>query len=306
VKWNRADWLALLVLAVGALLIAQKRGPLFEQSYRVKTIRDVYVLPPPSQTVALSLGYRAAAADLIFGHVLVAAGVHLSERRLFEFAGQYLETINELDPKFRAPYRYADGILTLQSVKVPDTLQRQARAILLRGTREFPYDQELWAAAGQYLAYLAPSWLQDPAEAAAFRQEGARILAHACELVGSNENIPHQCITAAALFSDAGNNAATRSFLSRMLDIVDDPELRALAEGRLRQLDSEDEVLERQQRSARFNRLHERDLPFASRSELQALGPRFDAAACAGRRLPLADEACSTSFRELLPPPESR
>lgn len=302
-KWSKADAFSLLAGAAGVLLITLLRAPLFAENRRETSARDVYVLPPPEQVVVLSLGYRAAAADLIFGHVLVAAGTHVSEKRLFEFAGDYLNTVIELDPKFRAPYRYADGIITLQAVKVPDRMQHQARDILLRGTREFPYDQELWNSAGQYLAYLAPSWLSDPKEAQEFREQGARLLARACELVGSNEAIPHNCITAAALFSNAGDNAATRSFLTRMLDVIDEPKLRAMAEGRLRQLDGEAAVLESRARLERFNRYRAADLPFVSRVELQSVGPRFDPAACAGRMAPPGDQQCSTSFRELMKTP---
>jgi hypothetical protein len=300
VKWNRADALSLLGGVAGALLIAQLRAPLFAQNARATAQRDVYVLPPPAQVVVLSLGYRAAAADLIFGHVLVAAGTHLSERRLFEFAGDYLSTVNELDPKFRAPYRYADGIITLQAVKVPERMQRQARDILLRGTREFPYDQELWNAAGQYLSYLAPGWLSDPNEAQRFREEGARLLARACELVGSNENIPSNCITAGALFSRAGDTAAERAFYLRMLEAITQPDLREIVEARLQQLNGEAAVQENRARLERFNRYRAADLPFVSRAELYAVGPRFDPAACAGRMAAPGDTECSTSFRDLM------
>lgn len=303
-KWSKADAFSLVAAALGVLLVSQLRAPLFAESRRETAERDVYVLPPPEQVVVLSLGYRAAVADLIFGHVLVAAGTHVSEKRLFEFAGDYLNTVVELDPKFRAPYRYADGIISLQSVKVPDRMQRQARELVLRGTREFPFDQELWNSAGQYLAYLAPSWLSDPKEAQAFREEGAKVLARACELVGSNENIPHNCISAAALFSRDGNNTATRDFLIRMLEVLDDPELRAMAEGRLKQLDGESAVLESRARLERFNRYRAGDLPFVSRVELQSVGPRFDPAACAGRMAPPGDQQCSTSFRQLMKTPD--
>ena len=57
--------------------------------------------------VALSLGYRAALADLLLAKVMVAAGTHLLEKRLFEFAPDYLDTINALDPKLRDAIRDA-------------------------------------------------------------------------------------------------------------------------------------------------------------------------------------------------------
>jgi len=299
VRWSRSDLFSALTLGLGVLAIGALRAPLAQQFQGITAKHDVYLLPPPDQTVVMSLGYRSAAADLIFGHVMVAAGLHLAEKRLFEFAGPYLETINELDPKFRAPYRYADAIITLQSVEVPEEMHRQARRIVLRGTRELPYDQELWSTAGQFLAYLAPGRLKDPAEAEAFRQEGARLMAHACELVGSNETIPYQCITAATLFSNAGNVAASRAFLERFLEVVDDPELRKMAERKLASLAGGAAESERQLRAQRFSRAWRDDLPFVSRAAITAIGPRFDAAACAGLRTSAGTD-CATSFRDLL------
>jgi hypothetical protein len=246
----------------------------------------------------MSLGDRAALADLIFGPVLVAVGLHMSAKRLFEFAGHYLETINELDPKFRDPYRYADAILTLQTVKVPEDMYRQARAILQRGTRELPYDQDLHLSAGQYLAYLAPNWLTNPQEIEEYRQEGARLLARACELVGSNENVPYHCVTAASLYSAAGNEAASQAFLERFLVVVDDPQVRRLAQAKLERIIGSD-PREGQRRYQRMIELWQADLPFSPRAEMAALGPRFDPAACAG--LARAGQAgCATSFRDSL------
>jgi hypothetical protein len=293
VRWNRADWIASAALGVGLLLLAGSRARFAEAYRRVTARHDTYLLPPAAQTRALSLGYRAAAADLIFGHVLVSAGEHLVEKRLFELGDRYLETINALDPKFRDPYRYADAILTLQAVQVPEEMYRKARRILLQGTREFPYDQALWASAGQFLAYLAPGQLKNSAEADEFRQEGARLLAHACELIGSNENIPYHCVTAARLFSEAGNRAASQAVLQKLLVVSDDPEIRALAQGQLAAMGV-------QAHAQRFEQLKRDDLPFLSHAGLAALGPRFDPAACAGKRGRGSDDACATTFRERL------
>jgi hypothetical protein len=303
VRWNKSDLFAGLALASGLLLVSLERAPLAASYRQLSTKHDVYALPPPSQAVTLSFGYRAAAADLIFGHTLVAAGIHTAEKRLFEYAGGYLETVNELDPKFRAPYRFADALLTLQTVVSPQENYREARKILLRGTRELPYDQALWSSAGQFLAYLAPHQLRDPAEQALFRQDGARLLAHACELVGENENIPHHCITAAALFSEAGNIAASRAFLERQLLVNDDPELQELVQGRLRALDGKDAEQELLARARRFERIWRADLGFVPRASMAALGPGFDPARCAGKLAAPPGDPCTTSFRERLAPP---
>jgi len=303
VRWSKPDFVALAVLASGLLLMSLERAPLAQTFSKLVNKNDVYVLPAPPQVVTMSLGYRSALADLIFGHMLVSAGIHTSEKRWFEFGAAYIDAINELDPKFRAPYRFADAILTLQTVEVPERSYDDARRILLRGTRELPYDQELWSSAGQFLAYLAPHQLRDPKKQAEFRQDGARLLARACELVGHNETIPYHCLTAAALFGDAGNVAAERAFLERVLSVSDDPEQRLLAEARLRKLQGADAQAELVARALRFEQIWRADLPFVSRAEMAALGPGFDPARCAGKLGTPPGDACTTSFRERLASP---
>ena len=296
-RWSRSDRLALTAFGVGVGLLVWQRARLAEAHHRITETHDVYVLPPKDQAVAMSLGYRAAAADLIFGHVLVAAGIHLSEKRLFEFAGPYLETVNELDPKFRDPYRYSDAILTLQTVAVPEEAFRQARKILLHGTTELPYDQQLWSAAGQFLAYVAPPRLHDPGEQAAFRQEGARLMARACELIGSNENIPYNCITAAKFFTDAGNRAASTALLQKLLVVSDDPEIRAMANAKLAAMGEQTHAL-------RFEQAWRDDLSFVTHNFMATLGPRFDPARCAGKPAAVGND-CATSFRDRFPVEDS-
>jgi hypothetical protein len=293
VRWSSADLRAVGGIVVGALLMVSQRSHLAGQHQRMTATHDVYLLPPAEQTLVLSLGYRAAAADLIFGHVLVSAGIHLAEKRLFEYAGLYFDAINTLDPTFRDPYRYADALLTLQAVAPPEEMYRQARRILLRGTEEFPYDQALWSAAGQFLAYLAPPQLKDKREAEAWRQEGARLLARACELIGSNENIPYQCVTAAALYGEAGKSEASRAFLQKLLVVSDDPELQRTARAQLAAMGVHAQDL-------RVEQLRRQDLPFVSRAAFAVLGPRFDAAACSGKPQKGSDDACATSLRDRL------
>jgi hypothetical protein len=301
VKWSSSDLVHALVAALAITLVGGLRAPLADTlSRNQRKGVDAAVLPPPEHSVVMSLGYRSAMADLLFSHVLVSAGLHLQEKRLFELAPQYMDTINALDPKFRDGYRFADAIITLQTVKVPTEMYRRARLILERGTRELPFDQELWLSAGQFLAYLAPAQLETEAEREQWRQEGARYLARACELVGSNENIPYHCVTAAALYSDGGNIAASRAFLEKLLLVVDDPELRAIAERKLATLVTDAERSAARERAQRFERAWREDLPFVSRAAMSALGPHFDPFGCAGAGVARRGTTCATSFRSKL------
>ena len=280
------------LLALSAAAMSGLRGPLNVRLEATKVKNDVFALPRPAQVVTMSLGYRSALADLIFAHVLVSSGIHLQEKRLFEFVGNYLETVNELDPKFRAPYRLAATLLTFQAKAVGPDEYRESRRILERGLAEFPYDQPLWSSAGLFFAYLAPNAFVDLKEQAEWKLAGARALEHACELVGSDQNIPYQCITAADLLTKAGANAESREFLERMQQVSDDPQLLRFVDAQLKyQADAEARDLVAAHREA-FQRAWGADLPFATRGALLVIGPNWDPAACAA---PGAE--CATSWR---------
>jgi len=203
--------------------------------------------------------------------------------------------VNRLDPKFREPYRFADTLLTLQPKAPPQAFYRKARQIQERGVRELPNDQELWLTAGQFLAYLAPQQLSAPAEREEYKQAGAKYLMRACELLGSNENIPYHCLTAASLLNADGNALATRRFLERVMSLSDNPEIQDIASNYLRRVVGEQAKVEAVARAARLREAWQADLPFVPRDEAYAVGPGFDAAACAGplRTLTLP---CATSW----------
>lgn len=298
-----AHGLVALIAVVGIGLLRPELVPRFT---RLKVTSDEYWLPSDDVTLVASLGYRSALADFIFGHVLVSHGLHFQEKRLFEHIGDYLSAINRLDPKFAEPYRLADTLLTLQPEAPPVEFYRKARAIQERGLEELPYDQQLWTTAGQYMAYIAPSRLPDPAEKEEYRRAGARALMHACNLIGSNEDLPFHCIAAANVLTADGQREAAKSFLERVLAMTDNEELRQLALRNLQRIQGGEE--NRARAIAREQRFREKMLQdgvmFVSRIEADALGPRSDTLQCAG--LGAAENVtCASSWRrwdELLNP----
>jgi hypothetical protein len=285
--------LPLLFLGLSGAVIGLVQPTLAQSFHGLRVRNDVYGLPAPEQAVVVSLGYRAALADALYAHVLVDYGLHFSEKRPYEFVGNYLETINALDPKFREPYLLADTLLTLQPIPPPFENYERARRILERGMQERPYDTELWTVAGQFFAYLAPSQIRDKAKYREWRMAGARALAHACEIVSHNSNLPYHCITAAGLLTAAGQTEAMLAWLERVLVVNDDEEFQRVARGYLKTQRDRQRV---QQRTERFERARRADLDFLSKDALLVLGPGFDPTRCAG-----ADAAespgCATSWR---------
>jgi hypothetical protein len=277
-----ARLLSIALLLVSGLAIGQLRSALLARTAKLRDQTDVYDLPSPEQVVVASLGYRSALADLLFAHVLVWHGIHFQERRRLEFAADYLDTVAALDPSFRETYYFGDTIITMQPVKPRHEDYVRARRLLEKGLRERPGDTELWLSTGQYIAYVAAPWLDDPKEQAAWRLAGARVLARACELVGANENIPYQCITAAGLFNKAGEREANIQFLERVLAASDDDAIRERVLGYLQGLLGERSQELLKERADRLRSAWKADLPFVSLTTELLLGPANDSAACAG------------------------
>ncbi|HTQ02676.1 MAG TPA: hypothetical protein VMI54_02425 [Polyangiaceae bacterium] len=286
--------LVLALLLAAATGIGTLRSLLLARTEALRDTTDVYELPSPEQVVVLSLGYRSALADLLFADVLVWHGIHFEEKRRLEFAADYLDTIAALDPLFRDTYYYGDMLIAMQPVKPRHEDYVRARRLLEKGLAVRPTDTELWLNTGQFIAYVAAPWLDDPKEKAEWKLAGARVLARACELVSSNENIPYDCITAAGLFTRAGEREANIEFLERVLAVSDDEAIRERAIAYLERAlgeRSEERLLE----SA--NRLRDAwraDLPFVDLTTELIVGPPTDPAACAGLDPP--SDACSTTW----------
>lgn len=274
--------MAVVVALLAAGIAYRARSAVLPKFEALKPTSDVYALPAPEQLVVVSLGYRAALADLIFAHVLVWHGLHFQEKRRFEFAAEYLDAVTTLDPKFRDPYYFGDTLIAVQVGKPTREDYHRARRLLERGLREHPDDTELWLSTGQFIAYVAAPWLEDPNEQKAWRIEGAKIMARACELVGSNENIPYNCISAASVLSRGGERDATIHFLERILAVSDDEAIREYALAKLRHLAGEQEMEALERRANGLRDAWKADLGYVSLTSALVVGPQFDPAACAG------------------------
>ncbi|WP_437594554.1 hypothetical protein [Sorangium sp. So ce1000] len=283
--------------AAAAVAIGSVRAPAADLAQRVAETSDVYVLPPPDEVVALSLGYRSALADLLWSHVLVSQGLHTMERRRFENLTLLLDAINALDPPFRDPYLFADALITFQTTTTPHHEVVKAREIMERGVENRPLDGELWLALGQFVAFIAPaSYLTDPAEQAQWRLDGARMLERAAELGGGDANISWQALGGAGILGRAGQRDAQIRFLQRTLAVTDDKELKQKARAQLDKLLDARDAERYRRRLDGFSEIWRRDLPFVSNTAILVLGPPRDPAYCAGGAH--ADEPrCATTWR---------
>jgi hypothetical protein len=285
---------ALVFLAV--LLVALVRKPLYDAHRRVKETSDLYALPPAPELRALTLGYRSAVADILWAHVLVSQGLHMEQKRRYESVTRLLEAITELEPTYREPYLFTDTLVTFQIGVTPPEEVRAARALMEKGVKNRPLDGDLWLTLGEFVAFIAPeTYLRDPAEQAAWRVDGAHMLARAAELGG--DQAAWQTIGGAAILTRSGERDAAIRFLKRALAVADDPELKDALQAHLVNLVGE-------QRDEAFRRVdagvlaaRHAELPQVSRPMYMLLGPPRDPAACAGPER-AREPACAASWRE--------
>lgn len=269
----------LFLAAAGGVALTQPR--LARIAHAAGDREDVYALPPPEQLRAATLGWDAAAVDLLWATLLVQYGSHWQEHHEFTDGARYADAIVALEPTYAPLYRYIDTILVYRPLRGTASDARAARAILERGTRERPFDAALWREYGEFLAFIAPSFLTDPAEQRAWRETGASAMEHAVEL-GSDVQ---SALAAAGVMSDEGQRDAVLRFLEKAYALTADPSMAAVHEQIGRQLAAlRGQALDEQADAVvhAVDDRWQRELPAVSRDEYLLLGPAVDTARCAG------------------------
>ena len=132
-----------LLLGVSALGVARVQPRLAAQVHEVKQRDDVYLLPPPVELRAMSLGYRAALADAIWAKLIVEYGTHWQEKRPFTDAPRYFDGILALEPTYPLVYKYADTLIVYRPPRGTEQDWYTAKGYLERGLRERPRDHEV-------------------------------------------------------------------------------------------------------------------------------------------------------------------
>jgi len=285
--WLAGAWL------IAVALISVSRAPAAETHHRVKETSDVYVLPPPGQVVAMSLGHRAAVADYLWATVLVEQGLHTLAKRRFENMPYLIDTINELDPTFREPYLLVDALTTFQTNGVLEKDVRRAREIMERGVRNLPDDAEMLVAAGSFIGLMAPSsYLTDPVEQEQWKLDGTAMLARAAELGGDSKYVGWQALSGVSLLRKSGKRREAVQFLQNALAGTDDKELRERIKSMLDKMSEAEDAFEKteqrrafvsfRKRQDRFDEIWRKAYPLASKTGALVMGPPYDAAYCAG------------------------
>jgi hypothetical protein len=278
------DGQALVVAACASLAIGGVQPTLAQKMASVADKSDIFPLPPVEQLPLFSMGYQSAAADAIWAQTLVVQGLRLQQHRHFDHGAQYFRSVLALDPSFRTPYLYVDAVLTFGAVKAPLEDIVAAREILEAGLLSRPTDARIAYQAGSFVAYIAPGYLPTEGMAQEWERTGARYLARAAELGGSDPDIQYLALGGAALLSRRGEREAAVSMLERAFVVAADERTRADIGRRLALLRGESVADTVQLRLRAFDAVWRADLPFVSFSKELLLGPPLDEMRCVGAR----------------------
>jgi hypothetical protein len=285
---------AVALMLGGAIGVAAIQPRLAKTVHEAKESYDLVVFPPPAQLHAAVLGWDAAVVDMLWAKLLVEYGMHFSEHRDFVEIPRYVDAILELDPKFQSLFKYVDTMLAYRPMQGTEADVRLARAYLERGTRELPQDARMWLRYGQFVAFVAPSFLKDEQEINAWRSDGAQAMERAVEL-GADAD---EALVATSMLKRAGATREAIAYLEKAYAFTEHPAMREVHEAigkRLEALsatslrDAADTV--EQAIDARWKR----ELPAVARDQYLLLGPVADVARCAGPSA-AADVACARSW----------
>lgn len=298
---SSAVWVALLFAALVAG-VAREQPRLAREVAAIKAKKDVYVLPPPAELRAATFGYIAAATDMLWAKLLVDYGIHFSEQRQFTDLDLYLDALMALDPKFKTFYVYVDTMLVFRPIHGTEKDARAARAYLKRGTEIMPYDPDIWLHYGQFVAFLAPSWIVSETEREEWRREGAMALLHAGDL---GADVDKTLVASTMLSRRFGEKDAAIRALRQQYAMTDSESRRAEISARLEVLQASRQRDEAETVIQAIEGTWRRDFPFLTRGEYLLLGPRTDSAACAG--LATEDQReCARSWDEAVVAPSLR
>src|SRR4051812_21483007 len=238
---------------------------------------DVLYLPQPSALHALALGHDELAADLVFIRGLVYFGSQLEQKGDYRWLENYLDTITELDPRWKTPFRWA-GVATMYNGK-PITNQAVllSNHFLERGVKQFPEDWELPFMLG--CNYLFELHTDDPKQRDEWRRIGGEWVRHAAIVGGAPSWVP---LLAATIMRQEGQEEAAVRHLEEVYVSTQDERTRDQVRNQLLALHAKIDLAREQRERTAFDQAWKKTLPYVPPDLFVAIGaprpPRMDVA----------------------------
>lgn len=135
----------------------------FRAHQQSQSYEDRYYLPPADWLPLISLGFRAAFADLIWCRSLVYFGEEMVHKGAVKYAYEYTDAVLALDPDFRSAYIWIATASLYRTVDKPYEDGLRASEYLKRAAARWPNDGDLHWRYGAFLRFeLAPLLEEGP------------------------------------------------------------------------------------------------------------------------------------------------
>jgi hypothetical protein len=222
----------IIVCAIAAASFGVARVARMEASTRATTsLREVPYAPSPAAAPFLSLGFREAAADLLFLRLRVYFGGDTDTARgIAELA----EAIAATDPRFHRIYEYGAHAMML-APGTDQSIYLRAIRLLEAGMKQFPDDFRIPLLAGQI--YTQDLVTDDPAQRRTWDERGTLLVESASRKPGAP---PNAAEWVAAMRTKLGEHERAVSGLRELILMTNDAKARKTLIERLAKLEQVD------------------------------------------------------------------
>ncbi len=214
-------------------------------------------LPSVESVGLVSLGHRAAMADVLWIRAVLYFGTGIERRRSFEWLSRYVDVVTALDADFKDIYLWGGTVTILASRPVTTEVVFAANAILEKGSAHFPSDWRMAESAAANCSY----YVKDPSPE-------DRELLKACRkkfinIAALRPGAPFTMTLLAASLAEGDDQRACNLLIDAYFSRPQDPTLRQQVERRMTGgLCGAVTAEQLQQQSRRFEEAHANTYPY--------------------------------------------
>jgi hypothetical protein len=205
--------------------------------YLLETNESRYYLTDEQWLVPMSLGYREAAAGMVWARTLVYFGEQREVRGRFDYLEQYLLGVTTLDPYFYRAYTWGSNAAMYKGNLIDREAVDMSIRMLERGLQVYPEDGDLHYFLGFQYYFELPSFVDDEEEQRRYRRIGMDEICTAALLGGGPAYLPSLC---SGLMDRLGMDQIALDRIVALLVETEDEATRARLEARLEELATRD------------------------------------------------------------------
>jgi hypothetical protein len=268
--------LARVVLVLSIVMLAwairTTRLTAFEAHRESQTYEDVYYLPPAEWLPVLSMGYRSAAADLLWCRSLVYFGEEFLRKGTVKHLFNYANAIIALDPDFKSVYPWVATAAMYRAGEFDVKEAMHAADYLRTAVRRWPDDGKLAWELGSMLKFeIYPYVGKDPALGEKISEEAAQHLS-AAALMGAGP--AWLALNSSSLLQRLGKTEQAIQHLEEVYGSVQDESVKAEIAERLASLRSEAYAAAVREANDQFEAQRAASYPYLSSTMFLLLGSK--------------------------------